>query len=71
MGLPALFAYLVILGLGYVVRPNYLDPGESHVTMLSLLLTEGKAIYSPEDNADLANTWYGQCYSWRMRFSCL
>ena len=56
---PALFAYLVILGLGYVVRPNYLDPGESHVTMLSLLLTEGKPIYSPEDNADLANTWYG------------
>ena len=27
--------------------------------MLSLLLTEGKPIYSPEDNADLANTWYG------------
>ena len=56
---PGLFVYAVVLALGYVVRPNYIEPGESHVTMLSLLLTEGKPIYSPEDNADLANTWYG------------
>ena len=54
-----LFVYSFLMLAGYLANPNYLDAGESHVTMLSLLLKDGKPIYSELDNPDLANTWYG------------
>ena len=55
----AMAAYAFLMMLGYLANPNYIDPGESHVTMLSLLVKEGKPVYSVLDNPDLANTWYG------------
>jgi hypothetical protein len=54
-----ILVYAGLMMAGYLANPNYIDAGESHVTMLSLLLRDGHPIYSELDNPDLANTWYG------------